>query len=150
MRRYAFIALIAVSASCRVQHQVEVGENSVRLVNPATTEGALAQAAAELTQLGFTVGGREENLVFTTPQPLPAAAAAGGPQQLWFLHVVADDRLFRGGADVTVRGFLVPHVGNMTPGNVVQQRAIPITAARPEAFREVRRIAERLNAVANP
>ena len=155
MRRFAFIALVLVSAACGRQ-QANVGEQSITFVSPVSADSVLARTAAALTQLGFTVGGQQENLVFTAPAPLPDSATGGagspadiapGTPQLWFVHVVADERLFRGGSNVTVRGYLVPPTGVLTPGNIVQQQAQPVTSARPAAFRELRRIADRLVAV---
>ena len=155
MRRFAFIALAFVSAACGVQ-EINAGEQSLSFVSPATIDVLLTRTETTLGELGFTVGGRHENLVFTAPQPLPEAArggpgspadTAGAGPQLWFVHVVANNRLFRGGSNVTVRGYLVPRTGNLTPGNILQQQAQPVTSARPAAYRELRRIADRLHAV---
>ena len=149
MRRFAFTAALVAVAACGTP-QAEVGESSVKFASPPPADSALAVAAAALSQLGFTVGGRHENLIFTTPQPVPAAAlpagAASDPTpQMWFLHVTADDRLFRGGSNTTVRAFLMPRTGNVSPGNAVQENATLVTIDRPEAFRELRRIAEHLH-----
>ena len=152
MRRFVFVAAVVALAACGTPAP-EVGEHSVRFASQPPADSALTRAAAALTELGFTVGGRHENLVFTTPQPRPAAARVAGvandtTAQLWFLHVTADDRLFRGGSNTTVRAFLIPSTGNVSPGNVVQENALPVNSDRPEAFRELRRIAERLHAAA--
>ena len=150
MRRFAFVALAVVLAACGAPEAV-VGEQSVVFVTPASQDSALARVSRELAQLGFSIGGRQENLVFTTPRPLPAATRTGTTArdtmpQLWFVHVLADDRLFRGGSNVTVRGYFVPQTGMLSPGNVVQEQALPVTSARTEAFRELRRIAGLLHA----
>jgi len=145
MPRFAFIVLAVALAACRLP-QAEVSEQSVQFVSPSSPDSALTRVAAELTQLGFAIGGREENLVFTAPTPLPAGAGEGGREQLWFVHVVSNARLFRGGTDTRVRGFLVPQTGDVSPGNIVQEKALQITADRPAAFREVQRVAERLHA----
>ena len=152
MRRFAFTAALVAVAACGTP-QAEVGESSVKFASPPPADSALTVAAAALTRLGFTVGGRQENLVFTTPQPVPAAAQTSGAAneptpQLWFLHVTADDRLFRGGSNTTVRAFLMPRTGTVSPGNVVQENATLVTVDRPEAFRELRRIAEELHTAA--
>ena len=109
MRRFVFLAALVTIAACG-NPQAEVGESSVKFASQPPADSALNRAADELTRLGFTVGGRHENLIFTTPQPLPAAArpatANDTTPQLWFLHVTAD---------------------------------------RPEAFRELRRVAEELH-----
>jgi len=145
MRRFVFIALAVALAACGTQ-QAAVSEQSVQFSSPAHPDSVLTRVAAELTQLGFTIGGREENLVFTAPRPLPAGAGEGGREQLWFVHVVSDAQLFRGGTTTRVRGFFVPQTGDITPGNIVQEKAQQITVDRPDAFREVRRVAERLHA----
>ena len=151
MRRFAFVAALVAVAACGTP-QAEVGESSVRFASPPPADSALNRVAAALTNLGFTIGGRHENLVFTAPQAMPAAALpqgmAGETPQMWFFHVTADDRLFRGGSNTTVRAFLMPRTGDITPGNVVQENALLITAARPEAFREMQRIAEQLRVAA--
>jgi len=151
MRRFSFVALAVVFAACG-SPQVEVGEQSVSFVSPVGVDSVLARASAELVQLGFTVSGRQENLVFTTPQPVPGAGgattASDSGAQLWFIHVLADAERFRGGSNTIVRAFLIPRTGNLTPGNIVQEQALPVTSARPEAFRELRRIADRLHAAA--
>ena len=154
MRRFAFTAALVAVAACGTP-QAEVGESSVKFSSPPPADSALTIAAATLTRLGFTVGGRQDNLIFTTPQPIPAAALPAGAAsdstaQLWFLHVTADNRLFRGGSNTTVRAFLMPRTGNVSPGNVVQENATLVTVDRPEAFRELRRIAEELHVAANP
>lgn len=153
MRRFVFLAALVAIAACGAPLP-EVGESSVKFASPPPADSALSRAAAELTRLGFTIGGRQENLVFTAPQPMPASARPANavandstPQQ-WFLHVTADDRLFRGGSNTTVRAFLMPRTGNVSPGNVVQEQALLVTSDRPEAFRELRRIAEQLQAAA--
>src|SRR5688572_27524424 len=114
MRRYAFIAMAMLVAGCGPQ-VVEVSEQSVQFVAPSSRDSTLAKVAAELTQLGFAIGGRQDTLIFTAPRPLPAGAGVaggatagpGGSEQLWFVHVVSDDRLFRGGSTTRVRGFFV-------------------------------------------
>ncbi len=150
MRCSMFLALAVIVAACGAP-EATIGEQSVVFASPDRKETALEREATELTQLGFTVTGRQENLVFTAPQPMPPAPqheAASGDSlpQLWFVHVLADDRLFRGGSNVTVRGYYVPRTGILTPGNLVQEQAMPVTSARREAFRELRRIADRLHA----
>lgn len=152
MRRFAFTAALVALAACG-SPQAEVGESSVKFASPPPADSALSQAAVELARLGFTIGGRHENLIFTAPQPIPAAAlaqrAAGdATSQMWFLHVTADDRLFRGGSNTTIRAFLMPPTGNVSQGNVVQENAVLVTTDRPELFRELRRIAEQLHAAA--
>ena len=150
MRRSLFVALTVVVAACGAP-EATIGDQSVVFASPARKDTALARVATELAQLGFTVNGRQENLVFTAPREMPPAprqAAASGdslPQQ-WFVHVLADDRLFRGGSNITVRGYFVPRTGKLSPGNIVQEQALPVTSARPEAFRELRRVADRLHA----
>src|SRR5688500_18456161 len=153
MRRFVFVAAVVTLAAACGTPAPEVGEHSVRFASPPPADSALNRAAAALAELGFTVGCRHENLIFTTPQPLPAGARVGGvandtTAQLWFLHVTADDRLFRGGSNTTVRAFLIPSTGNVSPGNVVQENALPVNSDRPEAFRELRRSAEQLHTAA--
>ncbi len=152
MRRFVVLAALVTVAACGVR-EVDVGQSSLKFASPPPADSALNRAATELTRLGFTIAGRQENLIFTAPQPLPAAARQGAaasdtmPQQ-WFIHVTADDRLFRGGSFTTIRAFFMPQTGNVTPGNVVQENAMVVTADRPEAFRELQRIAEQLHAAA--
>jgi len=155
MRRFAFLVLAVISAACGVQEAL-VGEQSVKFSTPTSTDTLLARAAAELTELGFTIGGREGNTLFTNPRPLPDAAGsagmtnmAGSANQLWFVHFVADSKMFRSGTNGTVRGFLVPETAMTSSGNVVQENALPVSADRVAAFRELQRVAERLNAAAN-
>ena len=158
MRPFVFLSAVVAFAACGTP-QAEVGQHSVQFVSPPPADSALNRAAAELAQLGFTIGGRHENLIFTAPQPLrigtsgstaatSSGAAADTSAQLWFIHVTADDRLFRGGSNTTVRAFFVPRTGNLSPGNVVQENAQAVTSDHPEAFRELRRIADRLYAAA--
>ena len=152
MRRLVVLAIVVALGACGTP-EPEVGEHSIRFASPPPADSALNRAAAELAQLGFTIGGRQENLLFTAPRPLPPEARPSGATNdttpvLWFLHITADDRLFRGGSNTTVRAFFVPPTGNLSPGNVVQENAVPITSDRPEAFRELRRIADRLHAAA--
>jgi len=155
MRRFAFLVMAVVAAACGVQ-EAQVGEQTVKIATPSSPDTLLARAAAELTQLGFTIGGREGNMIFTVPRPLSDAASsagaanmAGTANQLWFVHFVADSRMFRSGTNGTVRGYLVPRTGAPSPGNVVQENAQQITSERVAAFRELRRVAERLNVAAN-
>ena len=152
MRRFVVLAIVVALAACGTPRP-EVGEHSIRFASPPPADSALNRVAAELTRLGFTIGGRHENLIFTTPQPIPpqarpASAANDSTSMLWFLHVTADDRLFRGGSNTTVRAFFVPPTGNLSPGNVVQENALAVTSERPEVFRELTRIAEQLYAAA--
>ena len=150
MRRIAFLALAVLSAACGAR-EIEVSEGSVSFSTPAPADTLLARAAAELTQLGFTIGGREGNLLFTAPKPLPdsAGAAAGGTNQLWLVHIVADNNPFSAGSSGIVRAYLVPETLMPSPGNASMENAQRITDQRPAAFLELRRIAERLNAAAN-
>ena len=158
MRPFVFLSAVIVLAACGTP-QAQVGEHSIQFVSPPPADSALNRAAAELAQLGFTIGGRHENLIFTSPQPAPGTGASGGTAgtssaaadtsaQLWFIHVTADDRLFRGGSNTTVRAFFVPRTGNLSPGNVVQENAQAVTSDHREAFRELRRIADQLYAAA--
>lgn len=151
MRRFALVAAALVTAACGAP-QVDVREQSLTFASPLGMDSVLARASAELVQLGFTIGGRQDNLVFTVPKAMPAEAAgrtvSDSGEQLWFVHVLAADRLFRGGSNTTLRAYLMPRTGNLTPGNIVQEQAQPVTSARPEAFRELRRIADRLQAAA--
>jgi hypothetical protein len=150
MRRFAFLALAVLSTACGAR-ELEVGEGSVSFSTPASADTLLARAAAELTQLGFTIGGREGNLLFTAPRPLPDSARAqpGGTNQLWLVHIVADNKVFSAGSDGIVRAYLVPEALMPSPGNTAMDNALRITDQRPAAFLELRRIAERLNAAAN-
>ena len=152
MRRVVVLAIVVALGACGTPRP-EVGEHSIRFASPPPADSALNRVAAELTRLGFTIGGRHENLIFTAPRPLPAEARSAGAANdttpvLWFLHVTADDRLFRGGSNTTVRAFFVPPTGNLSPGNIVQENAMAVTSDRPEAFRELTRIADQLYAAA--
>jgi len=150
MRRFAFLALAVLSAACGAR-ELQVSEGSVSFSTPASADTLLARAAAELTQLGFTIGGREGNLLFTAPRPLPdsAGAQAGATNQLWLVHIVADNKVFSAGSDGIVRAYLVPEALMPSPGNTAMDNALRITDQRPAAFLELRRIAERINAAAN-
>lgn len=149
MRRFAIITLAAFSAACGA-NQVNVGETTVSFTTPASPDTLLARAAAELTQLGFQMGGREQNLIFTAPRPLPdsIAGTVGGDPQQWFIHVTADPQVFAAGSTGVVRAYLIPLMGTPSPGNSVTENVHPVSDDRPAVFRELRRVSERLQVAA--
>lgn len=149
MRRSAIIALAVLSAACS-SNQLFVGERNVSFTTPASPDTLLARAAAALADLGFTVGGREGNMLFTTPAPLPesvAGSTAGDPQQ-WFIHVAAESQQFTTGSTGTLRAYLVPPTELPSPGNSSVENAHQVTADRAAVFGELRRVADRVRVAA--
>ena len=141
MRRFTIVALILLAGCFR---GIGGSEQPTSFTVPGTPEQVLARAEAQLTELGSQVVSREQRTVITAPRPIPATAAAAtsGQPQLWFFRVSAKPQTFTAGSAVDVRAYLLPPTEmNTSPGNVVRQDAIEVTAERPELFNEVRRIA---------
>ncbi len=149
MRGFAIATLAVLTAACG-SNTLSVGERTVSFTTPASPDTLLARAEAALLQLGFAVGGRQENVLFTAPRALPdsiAGSPAGTPQQ-WFVHVTAEDKLFSAGTTGTIRAYLVPVTAMPSPGTSAMESAHQVTSRRPAAFRELRRVGERVQAEA--
>ncbi len=149
MRRFAIVTVVVLSAACGIR-QGGTGERTVTFTTPASRDTLLARAATALMEMGFQIGGMEQGMVFTAPQPLPdsvARADTGGAQQ-WFIQVNAEDQRFIAGSAGVVRAYLLPSTPAPSPGNVSRSNAEPVSTSRPAVFRELERVAAGVRAAA--
>jgi hypothetical protein len=140
-------AFVAVSA-CATIHGGE-GNNDVTMSVSGNKARALDAARTQLVHHGYLVTTVGEQMVVTTPKPVPQylreVSTARPQSQQWFLVVTADQMRFFRGTRVRVAGYVLPPGAGtttaVTNGKRLQQEAIPVTSANKKLFREVEMVA---------
>ena len=143
--RMAAVALLATAAGCARMRGGPSGD-SVTMTVGANRQSAIDMARTQLQHHGFTVTGIGDEMLVTTPKPVPeylreVSTAKPGPTQSWFLVVDASDVRFFRGTHLRVSGYLMPPgagtVAAVKNGKRLEQNAIPITQQNPRLFREI-------------
>jgi len=143
--RMAAVALLATAAGCARMRGGPSGD-SVTMTVGANRQSAIDMARTQLQHHGFTVTGIGDEMLVTTPKPVPeylreVSTAKPGPTQSWFLVVDASDVHFFRGTHLRVSGYLMPPgagtVAAVKNGKRLEQNAIPITQQNPRLFREI-------------
>jgi hypothetical protein len=143
--KMAAVALLATAAGCARMRGGPSGD-SVTMTVGVNRQSAIDVARTQLQHHGFTVTAVGDEMLVTTPKPVPeylreVSTAKPAPTQSWFLVVDASDVRFFRGTHVRVTGYLMPPgagtVAAVKNGKRLEQNAIPITQQNARLFREV-------------
>ncbi|HVE79300.1 MAG TPA: hypothetical protein VNA89_10585 [Gemmatimonadaceae bacterium] len=130
------------------------GADNVTLSVAAPADSVLRIATTQLELHGYEVSRLDDQVIVTRPRAMPnylievSTARNERAGNEWMVRVSAEPLEFIGGTRVTVRGYVLPRVRQVSAGNSASERAIPVTDDNPQLFREIEVIADWIDAAA--
>lgn len=142
------VLLTACGAGMRTQ-----SDRAIYLTLGVPSDSALNAATRQLAAHGFDVHRAGETTIVTAPQAAPAytrplSTAAPSDTTRWMVMVSTEPATLFHGSRLVVTGYIMPPAGaaQVSPGNAVQQQAIPITSDDRQLFARVQQVADWISA----